>query len=78
MAVGLNQTTGCDLAICTTGIAGPTGGTEEKPVGLVYVGVWYKNETFVKEFRLPPETPRIEMKENFANCALDFVLSIVL
>lgn len=78
MAIGLNQTTGCDLAICTTGIAGPTGGTEEKPVGLVYVGVWYKNETFVKEFRLPPETPRIEMKENFANCALDFVLSIVL
>jgi PncC family amidohydrolase len=77
MALGLNKATNCDLAICTTGIAGPTGGTAEKPVGLIYVGIWYKNEVFVKEFRLNPETPRHEMKENFANCALNFALSII-
>jgi PncC family amidohydrolase len=77
MAMGLNKATECDLAICTTGIAGPTGGTEDKPVGLIYVGVWYKNEVFVKEFRLNPKNPRKEMKEQFANCALEFALSIL-
>jgi PncC family amidohydrolase len=77
MSIGLNRATNCDLAICTTGIAGPTGGTEDKPVGLLYVGICYKNEIFVKEFRLNPTTPRKEMKEQFANCALEFALSIL-
>ena len=35
MANGLYAVTNCDIALCTTGIAGPTGGTKEKPVGLV-------------------------------------------
>ena len=37
MANGLYAVTKCDVALCTTGIAGPTGGTKEKPVGLVYI-----------------------------------------
>lgn len=38
MAVGVKKLSGSDIGISTTGIAGPGGGTEQKPVGLVYVG----------------------------------------
>lgn len=77
MANGLQQRTNCDIALCTTGIAGPTGGSKEKPVGLVYISIKYKNIVTIKEVKLPPETPRVQMKENFANEALKFALSIL-
>lgn len=44
MVLGLNS----DIAIATTGIAGPDGGTKEKPVGLVYIGIRVKDEVFVE------------------------------
>ncbi len=44
MAEGLQKKTGSDLCISVTGIAGPGGGTEEKPVGLVYIGIAYEGK----------------------------------
>ena len=49
MAQGIRNVTGSDYGISTTGIAGPGGGSAEKPVGLVYIGISYKDNTrFIK------------------------------
>lgn len=77
MANGLYEATDCDIALCTTGIAGPTGGTKEKPVGLVYISMRYKGIVTVKEVKLSPTLPRIEMKEQFATQALKLALDIL-
>jgi len=77
MANGLNRITNCDVALCTTGIAGPTGGTADKPVGLMFTSVRYNGITTVKEILLPPDLPRIQMKQKFADEALKLALSIL-
>ncbi len=52
MAEGCAKQAGSDVALATTGIAGPDGGTKEKPVGLVYISCHYKGKTYVQELRL--------------------------
>lgn len=47
MAEGLHRRTGADVCVGITGIAGPTGGTKEKPVGLVYAGIYIDGKTEV-------------------------------
>lgn len=66
MAKGLQELTGSDICVSTTGIAGPTGGSKEKPVGLMYSTIYTKNKYKTYKILMPPNTPRIEMKELFA------------
>lgn len=51
MAEGVRKTSGTDIGISTTGIMGPGGATENKPVGLVYIGICDENICTAKEFR---------------------------
>jgi len=52
MVEGVRTRSGADFAISTTGIAGPTGGTPEKPVGLVYIGFATSTRTKVRRHLL--------------------------
>ena len=51
MAQGVRDLFGSDLAIAVTGIAGPGGGTAEKPVGLVYITLVHNDTVWAKEFK---------------------------
>lgn len=49
MAEGVLNKTGAKIGVSSTGIAGPDGGTDKKPVGLVYIGICYLGKTYVFE-----------------------------
>lgn len=66
-----------DIGISTTGIAGPTGGSNEKPIGLMYVGVAGENFCEVKKVLLSPNIERVEMKRQFVQEALKFAYEVL-
>lgn len=73
MASGIQRISGTDIGLATTGIAGPTGGTAEKPVGLVYVALMWPEMgvEICKEFRFSGK--RREIKESTVANALDIL-----
>ena len=76
MAKGARERTGADVAISLTGVAGPGGGSEEKPVGLVYMGLHYKGRTFVKKCNFAGK--RQAIRERAAYTALDWLRKAML
>jgi nicotinamide-nucleotide amidase len=59
MAIGIAKTAGTNIGISTTGIAGPSGGSLEKPVGLVYVGLCINGEVKTKMLNLSGDRQKI-------------------
>lgn len=70
MIEGLLEHTDADYAAATTGIAGPTGGSKDKPVGLVYIGTGNREKIVVKQYNVHPLTNRRLIKILFAKEAL--------
>lgn len=62
MAEGVRRCSGATIGLSTTGIAGPGGGTVEKPVGLVYIGIATEDKTKVYELRLKGTRQEIREK----------------
>lgn len=71
MAEGARKKGKTDLGMGVTGIAGPTGGTSEKPVGLVYIAVAYDRGNICKEFNF--KGSRKEIKEKASDEALKLI-----
>lgn len=71
MAEGLRKKAGTTWAISTSGIAGPSGGTEEKPVGMVWIAVSGPGGTVAKEFHLGSSRERTIIRAS--NAALEML-----
>src|SRR5205807_385557 len=73
MAEGVRKQAGTDLGIAVTGIAGPTGATVEKPIGLVYIALAHAGGTEVREVRYGTEPGRSGVRYLASQTALDMI-----
>ena len=74
MVKNLNKISKTNISISITGVAGPKGGTKQKPVGLVYIGIKRGNKTLVKKY-LFKNKKRNSIQRTTVNKALNLILS---
>ena len=72
MAEGVRNRLGSDLGLSTTGIAGPAGGTAEKPVGLVYLGLATSKGVQTRRLDIGSEQPRAIIQQRSSKAALNW------
>ena len=75
LAKNIAKKNNTDIGIGITGIAGPGGRTEKKPVGLVFVGIFYKNNLYIKRYNLTPD--RITNRELTVTLCLNEIRKIL-
>jgi len=73
MAEGVRMRLGADLGLATTGVAGPSGGTPEKPVGLVYLGLATSKGTQTRRLDIGSDQPRDIIQRRSSKAALNWV-----
>jgi len=75
MAEGVRSLSGADIGVSTTGIAGPTGATEEKPVGLAYIALSDGKGTEVRRFLFEGEREKVMTQgaEEAANMLIEYL-----
>jgi nicotinamide-nucleotide amidase len=73
MATGVRTRFAADLGLSVTGVAGPSGGTPEKPVGLVFVGLATDKGVSTRRLDIGPEQPRSVIQQRSAKHALNWV-----
>ena len=74
MVKNLNKISKTNISISITGVAGPKGGTKQKPVGLVYIGIKKGNKTLVKKY-LFKNKKRNSIQRSTVNKTLNLILS---
>lgn len=74
MAIGVTKLAKSDIGVGITGIAGPTGGTPEKPVGLVYYSIYFKAEDKLIVKKLLLKGNRDEVREQTTEIVIEEVL----
>jgi len=74
MVKNLNRISKTNISLSVTGIAGPNGGTKQKPVGLVFIGIKKGNKTLVKK-HLFKNKKRSSIQRATVNKALNLILS---
>jgi nicotinamide-nucleotide amidase len=72
MARGVRERFHADLGLSVTGVAGPSGGTPEKPVGLVYLGLATDQKTESRRLEMGPEQPRSVIQNRSAKNAMNW------
>ena len=75
MAAGARNEGKADIAVSVTGIAGPDGGTEERPVGLVFIGCAEEDRIVVEEYRFRGN--RAKIRDQAAEMALDLARRVL-
>jgi nicotinamide-nucleotide amidase len=66
LAVGIRQRTGASIGIGITGIAGPSGGSDDKPVGMVFISLADERGVQAREFRFPGDRDRVRQLTSIA------------
>ena len=80
MAQGIMKKSAADIAVAVTGLAGPDGGTEEKPIGTVFVAVVYKNKSDVRNLKLYQHFDNLDrdrIRQLTTGYALKMVIDII-
>ena len=78
MAIGVRRRLGADIGLSVTGIAGPSGGSPDKPVGLVYLGLATAEGVQNRRLELGPEQPRNVIQLRSAKSALELGALVLL
>tara|TARA_Y100000741_G_C17990600_1_gene451840 strand:- start:69 stop:539 length:471 start_codon:yes stop_codon:yes gene_type:complete len=76
MVKNLNKISKTNISLSITGVAGPKGGTKQKPVGLVYIGIKKGNKTLIKKFLFKIKR-RVLIQKATVNQALKLILKII-
>ena len=77
MVKNLKKISKTNIAISITGIAGPAGGSKSKPVGLVYIGIIFKNKIIIKKNLFNKNDSRLSIQKKTCNAVFKIISNLI-